>query len=124
MNLSGKAVRDTLRNRIRRPPSARNVIVIHDSLDRKPLEASIKQSGSANGHNGVKDVIRALSSYDFPRVRIGIGAADGDVSDYVLGQLPNPELRHWVEPEGKGLDDVWRTIESIVLQSRESTRTA
>jgi peptidyl-tRNA hydrolase len=47
--------------------------------------AEIRDGGTA-GHNGLKDVAKALGSPDFLRVRIGVGRPPGrkDPADYVL----------------------------------------
>lgn len=65
---------------------ARAVLAVHDELDLPPGDARLKVSGGAGGHNGLKDMIKALATQDFMRLRLGIGHP-GDksrVADYVL----------------------------------------
>ena len=69
-------------------------------MQRNLGKVSLKASGSANGHNGIRSVIDHLKTHDFCRVRIGIGrpAAEVDdrspsiVSDFVLGKFTSTEL--------------------------------
>jgi PTH1 family peptidyl-tRNA hydrolase len=64
------------------------VLVAHDELDLPVGAARLKFGGGHAGHNGLRDVIPALGSADFLRLRIGI-AHPGDrrrVVDYVLGR--------------------------------------
>ncbi|MES3024531.1 MAG: aminoacyl-tRNA hydrolase [Pseudomonadota bacterium] len=65
------------------------VLVVHDELDIAPGLAKIKKGGSAGGHNGLKDIIAALGTQDYWRLRLGIGhprtsASQQAVADYVL----------------------------------------
>ena len=74
------------------------VIVVHDELDIPFDSVKLKSGGGHGGHNGVRDVAKALGTPDFPRVRVGIGRPAGrqDPADWVLdpfssaerGQLP------------------------------------
>ncbi|KAG8861724.1 hypothetical protein FRB96_002682 [Tulasnella sp. 330] len=115
MNVSGKSISMAMRTKIR-PANTRSVIVLHDSLEQRPLFISPKLGGSANGHNGVKSTIEALGSADFHRIRIGIGRDKStDVSTYVLQSLSSKELRHWSDADGQGISDVWEAIEKIIV---------
>ncbi|MBN7794854.1 aminoacyl-tRNA hydrolase [Microbacterium esteraromaticum] len=62
------------------------VLVIHDELDIPFDSIRMKTGGGHGGHNGVRDVARALGTADFPRVRAGIGRPPGrqDPADWVL----------------------------------------
>jgi PTH1 family peptidyl-tRNA hydrolase len=83
MNLSGGPV-SSLLNFYKLGPE--NLIVIHDELDIQPPQIKLKQSGGHGGHNGLRDIISAIGTNDFARVRIGIGRPPGsqDAADYVL----------------------------------------
>ena len=53
----------------------------------------LRASGSAGGHHGLESVIEVLGE-DFPRLRIGVGAAEmpkDDLTDYVLGRFSREE---------------------------------
>ena len=62
------------------------VVIVHDELD-IPFDAiKLKAGGGHGGHNGVRDVAKALDSTEFARVRVGIGRPTGrqDPADWVL----------------------------------------
>lgn len=62
------------------------VLVAHDELDLAAGEVRLKRAGGHAGHNGLRDIISAMGSKDFWRLRIGIDhPGDRDlVSSYVL----------------------------------------
>jgi PTH1 family peptidyl-tRNA hydrolase len=62
------------------------VVVVHDELDIPFDTIKLKVGGGHGGHNGVRDVAKALGTADFPRVRVGIGRPMGrqDAADWVL----------------------------------------
>ena len=65
-----------------------NILVAYDELDIPAGTTKLKVGGGHGGHNGVRDIISALGSKDFTRLRIGIGHP-GDsrkVHNYVLGE--------------------------------------
>jgi len=63
------------------------ILVAHDELDLASGEIRLKKAGGHAGHNGLRDIISAMGSKDFWRLRIGIDhPGDRDkVVDYVLG---------------------------------------
>lgn len=72
-----------------------NVIVIHDELDIPANEVRIKFSGGHAGHNGLRDIISALNTNDFIRVRVGIGRPPGqmETADFVLKDFSSTEKK-------------------------------
>jgi len=66
------------------PPE--RIIVVHDELDIPFDTLRLKTGGGHGGHNGVRDVAKALGTPAFPRVRVGIGRPPGrqDPADWVL----------------------------------------
>jgi PTH1 family peptidyl-tRNA hydrolase len=66
------------------------IILVHDEIDLPAGRLQIRRGGGTAGHNGVKDIVKALSSPDFLRVRIGVGRPPGrqDPADYVLEPVP------------------------------------
>ena len=71
MNLSGEAVRD-LAQTFQVPPE--RIVVLYDDISLPSGRLRVRRSGSAGGHNGIKNIIYQLSSDQFPRVKIGVGA--------------------------------------------------
>ena len=87
MNLSGDSIRVLLDwYKIK----ADRLIVCYDDVDVALGEIKLKFGGGAAGHHGLESVIDKIKSPGFIRVRIGIGrpAQSGDVTDYVLGDIP------------------------------------
>ncbi|KZT66338.1 peptidyl-tRNA hydrolase [Daedalea quercina L-15889] len=110
MNVSGPPVSTALKNLAIQPS---NMIVVHDSLEQKPMKLSPKFGGSANGHNGVRSIIAALGGMkDFHRIRIGVGRSDADVADFVMERLPSTERTFWQHGEGVGA--VWSALLKIM----------
>ncbi|KAG0057671.1 peptidyl-tRNA hydrolase protein 1 [Gryganskiella cystojenkinii] len=78
-----------------------DIIVIHDDMERDLGKLSFKNYGSPNGHNGIKSVIKKLSTQHFKRLRIGIGRpvtlkanrSPDVVSDHVLGKFKPLEMK-------------------------------
>ena len=63
-----------------------NIIVLHDELDIPFDTIKMKSGGGHGGHNGVRDIAKALATPEFLRVRVGIGRPPGrqDPADWVL----------------------------------------
>jgi peptidyl-tRNA hydrolase, PTH1 family len=62
------------------------LVIVHDDLDLPLGSLRVKRGGGHAGHNGLKDVDRALGTPDYLRVRIGVGRPPGgrDAADHVL----------------------------------------
>jgi peptidyl-tRNA hydrolase, PTH1 family len=97
VNRSGEAVGDLVR-RYRVQPA--HVLVIYDELDLPIGALRIREQGSHGGQNGMRSIIAALATQEFPRIRIGIGRplAGGEptrdpeyVAAYVLSNPPRDE---------------------------------
>ncbi len=93
MNLSGQVLRPYLR----RPAwsAASDLMVIVDEVAIPLGTYRLRARGSAGGHNGLKDVERALGAQVYPRLRVGIRPADerriGDLSNFVLSPFGKDE---------------------------------
>jgi PTH1 family peptidyl-tRNA hydrolase len=83
VNVSGAAVRD-LRRRHRMAP--KDILVVVDDLDLPVGRLRLRARGSAGGHNGLKSIIEAVGTNEFPRLRVGVGRPpDGvDPAEFVL----------------------------------------
>lgn len=76
--------------------AADRVIVLHDELDLPFDSVKLKQGGGHGGHNGLRDIAKALGTPEFLRVRIGIGRPPGrmDPADFVLRDFSATERRN------------------------------
>ncbi len=86
MNASGEAVQPAAAfSKI--PPEA--ITVFHDELDLAPAKVRVKKGGGVAGHNGLRDIQRALGTPDYWRVRLGIGhpGHKDRVHGHVLGNF-------------------------------------
>lgn len=68
---------------------AENCLVCYDDLNLDVGAIRIRRDGSAGGHNGIKDIIKKLSTDQFPRLRMGIGSdfREGEQIKYVLSRF-------------------------------------
>lgn len=96
VNLSGKAVACLAR---RHDTPLNDILVVYDDLDLPLGKIRLRGSGGSGGHKGIKSIISALGSEDFPRIRIGIGrpqveeksSGEDIVVNYVLGDFSPQE---------------------------------
>jgi len=90
MNLSGGPVAALLRfYKI----DVSRLIVVHDELDIPFDSLKLKLGGGHGGHNGLRNIMAAVGSGDFIRVRVGIGRPPGrqPAADYVLRDFSSDE---------------------------------
>ena len=92
MNRSGQAVAAMMAY-FKVPPT--RLLVVHDDIDLPPGVARLKRGGGHGGHNGLRDIIKALDSRDFWRLRLGVGhpGTREEVVDYVLHPPGKSERR-------------------------------
>ena len=104
MNLSGEAVREAVQ--FYKIP-ADHVLVIYDDVSLPVGKLLVRPTGSAGGHNGIKNIIAHLGTQDFPRVKIGTGAPTGggaDMIDWVIGEPSKAEKQVLLESFEKAID--------------------
>ncbi len=92
MNNSGEAIRDAA-SFYKIPPE--KIIVIFDDISLDCGKLRIRRKGSDGGHNGIKSIIYHLSSDNFPRIKLGIGAKPNpgwELMDWVLSQFSKDDL--------------------------------
>lgn len=96
MNLSGEAVREAAQ--FYKIPADR-VLVIYDDVSLPVGKLRVRPTGSAGGHNGIKNIIAHLGTQDFPRIKIGTGAPGegGDMIGWVIGVPSQAERKVLVE---------------------------
>jgi PTH1 family peptidyl-tRNA hydrolase len=98
VNFSGRAVGPLVK---KHDIPLSDLLIIYDDLDLPLGKIRLRPSGGSGGHNGMKSIISALESENFPRLRVGIGhpveteeaaSADNDVIvNYVLGDFTPQE---------------------------------
>lgn len=71
------------------------VVVVHDELDLPFGTVRLKRGGGEGGHNGLRDISKALGSKQYVRVRVGIGRPPGrmDPADFVLRDFSPTERK-------------------------------
>ncbi|BCW51298.1 aminoacyl-tRNA hydrolase [Arthrobacter sp. StoSoilB13] len=72
-----------------------HVIAVHDEIDIPFNTVKLKIGGGEGGHNGLRDISKALATKDYLRVRVGVGRPPGrmDTADFVLRDFAAPEKK-------------------------------
>ena len=72
-----------------------HVIAVHDEIDIPFNTVKLKIGGGEGGHNGLRDISKALATKDYLRVRVGVGRPPGrmDTADYVLRDFSATEKK-------------------------------
>lgn len=72
-----------------------HVIAVHDEIDIPFDSVKLKIGGGEGGHNGLRDISKALATKDYLRVRVGVGRPTGrmDTADFVLRDFSSPEKK-------------------------------
>jgi PTH1 family peptidyl-tRNA hydrolase len=69
-----------------------DTLVVVDDVNLEAGRLRIRRSGSAGGHNGLKSIIGALGTDQFPRLRVGVGGGNRkSLSSHVLGKFTPDE---------------------------------
>lgn len=120
MNLSGKAVGAVFNEE---GLAAEELMVVCDDINLALGRMRVRRFGSSGGHNGLRSIIEALSTEDFNRLRIGIGAQDAgsrDLSEYVLEEFSEAESRRI----DKIIDGASSAIRLYIAEGTESAMNA
>lgn len=74
---------------------ASHVIAVHDEIDIPFDTVKLKLGGGEGGHNGLRDISKALGTKDYLRVRVGVGRPPGrmETADYVLKDFSKDEKK-------------------------------
>lgn len=114
MNLSGRAVQGLLTTLGIKPAQ---LMVIYDDFDLPLGTLRLRRRGSAGTHNGMRSIVEALGTQDFPRLRIGIGAAlEATARDYVLSEFDAESWKLFEETR----DLAVQAIEAVLLDGLSS----
>ena len=109
MNLSGESVRAVMDFYKLDPEN--DIIVISDDINLATGRIRIRAQGSAGGHNGLKSIISHAGTQKFKRVRVGVGANEGNLVNHVLGKFSKGE-RVLAE---QGIKDAASAVEVMIL---------
>ena len=118
MNLSGEAVK--LAGGFYKVPPER-VLVIYDDVSLPLGKLRIRGSGSAGGHNGIKNIIAHLGTDQFPRIKVGVGAPahpEHEMVDWVIGNFTPAEKKVVEEAVVRALDAAECLIEKGVSEAQ------
>ena len=107
MNRSGAPLRAALRQTD--VDVAEDVLIVADDIDLPLGRIRLRRSGSAGGHNGLRDIIATFGSEDFARLRIGVGRA-GEAASHVLATFRPDERDLATEMVAVGADAVERWL--------------
>lgn len=111
MNLSGDAVREAM-SFYKIPLD--HVIVVSDDVSLPVGKLRVRRSGSAGGHNGLKDIIAKCGGEGFPRVKVGVGQKphpDYDMADWVLSAFKGQDA----EIIGEAVKRASGAVETIIV---------
>jgi PTH1 family peptidyl-tRNA hydrolase len=115
MNRSGRAAADAAGFY---KLSAEDILVVTDDLALDVGRLRLRPKGSAGGHNGLKDLIAALGTDAFARLRVGIGSRGSrEAADYVLSRF-SPDERTLIEQA------VRTAVEAVLCWVREGSQAA
>ena len=108
MNLSGRSVQAAMAFYKLEPA---DVLIVLDDLALPTGRLRLRKDGSDGGHNGLKDITRALNTQAYPRLRIGIDPPPPRVAgrDYVLGRFTPDQLASLDLPRAADACLAWAT---------------
>lgn len=90
-----------------------HVVAVHDEIDIPFNTIKLKTGGGEGGHNGLRDMSKALGTKDYLRVRVGVGRPPGrqEAADYVLRDFSTTEKKDLPIL----LEEAADAVESVVL---------
>lgn len=107
MNRSGAPLRAAIRQTDADP--AVDLLVVTDDIDLPLGRIRLRRSGSAGGHNGLRDVIAGFGTEEVARLRIGVGRA-GEAASHVLATFRADERDLATEMVAVGADAAERWL--------------
>jgi PTH1 family peptidyl-tRNA hydrolase len=120
MNRSGQSVGEAVRFFKLDPTN--DLLVIVDELAFPIGHIRVRASGGTAGHNGLKDIDRALGGGDYPRVRVGIGEKPKlmNQADWVLSRVTEEEWPEFSSSIGKAA----KAVETILSEGVDAAMNA
>ncbi len=117
MNASGESVADMAEQTGIAPE---RILVIVDDIHLPLGRMRLRFGGSCGGHNGLASVEQQLASNNYPRLKLGIGAAgENELIDHVLGAFDAEEecvVKEVVEQAASAVRLWINTPEPAILQ--------
>ena len=100
---------------------AERVIAVHDEIDIPFAAVKLKIGGGEGGHNGLRDMSKALSTKDYYRVRVGVGRPPGrmDAASYVLKPFSSTEGKELPFLLDDAADAVEQLVENGLLEAQQ-----
>ena len=107
MNRSGGPLRAALRQTD--VDVGTDLLIVTDDIDLPLGRVRLRRSGSAGGHNGLRDVIASFGTEEFNRLRVGVGRA-GEAASHVLATFRPDEHDIATEMVAVGADAAERWL--------------
>lgn len=107
MNRSGGPLRTALRQTDVEVTT--DLLVVADDIDLPLGRIRMRRSGSAGGHNGLRDIIATFGTEEFARLRIGVGRS-GQAASHVLATFRPDERELATEMVATGADAAERWL--------------
>jgi PTH1 family peptidyl-tRNA hydrolase len=104
MNISGKAT-GAVAHFYKISPE--NIWIWHDDVDLPFGTLRVKKNGGTGGHNGIKSIVSALGTKEFPRLKFGIQNAlleKMPTEAFVLGKFTTQEKAQLHDIIQQGID--------------------
>ncbi len=68
------------------------ILIIYDDVSLPLGSIRIRKKGTAGGHNGIKNIILNLATFEFPRLKLGVGEGSHGLISHVLGKFNKDEF--------------------------------
>ncbi len=97
------------------------IFVVCDDVNLPLRRLRLRRGGSEGGHNGLRSIIGALHSEDFPRLRVGVGRpGEAALIDHVIGPFSAAEeeaLRDVLDRAADGVEAFLRDgVDAAIAQ--------
>lgn len=102
------------------------VVAVHDEIDIPFNTVKLKIGGGEGGHNGLRDISKALATKDYLRVRVGVGRPPGrmDTADFVLRDFATAEKKELPFLVGDAADAVETVVKEGLPAAQQKYHTA
>jgi PTH1 family peptidyl-tRNA hydrolase len=97
------------------------IVAVHDEIDIPFAALKLKTGGGEGGHNGLRDMSKALSTKDYHRVRVGVGRPPGrmDAASFVLKPFSTTEVKELPFLLDDAADAVEHLVEHGLLEAQQ-----